>query len=278
MKSSLPSVSIVIPCYNDSKYIETAVESAYSQKLENLEIIIVDDGSDEKTKLVLQSLRSKINKIITQTNLGVSAARNAGIKESSGDYILVLDSDDFFEPGFCKKALRAFQTGDNVRLVTCYAKWFIDSTNYQIHKPAGGELKNFLYRNSALSNSMFLKKDWRKVGGYDESMKDGWEDWEFFIRLHKDGGNTIVIPEVLFHYRMKKKSKTSIANQNRYDLLNCILEKHSDLYKDRFSETITYLINELKKEEAARKRVQKKMDYKIGRFVLSPVRFLRSLY
>jgi glycosyltransferase involved in cell wall biosynthesis len=82
-------ISIVIPCYNDAEFIGQAVDSALNQTHLNKEIIVVDDGSNEETKIVLKSLKHKIDKLITQENLGQSTARNNGIKQANGSFILV---------------------------------------------------------------------------------------------------------------------------------------------------------------------------------------------
>ena len=97
-------VSIVIPCYNDKEYIEESVNSALNQSYQHFEIIIVDDGSDEKTKKVLSNLHHQKIKLITQVNKGLSAARNVGIAHASGDFILTLDADDFLENSFFLKS------------------------------------------------------------------------------------------------------------------------------------------------------------------------------
>ena len=89
-------VSIIIPCYNDAQYIEQSVQSALDQTYPYKEIIVVDDGSNVETKAVLKKLESKITLLITQENQGQSTARNVGIKATKGDFILVLDSDDYF--------------------------------------------------------------------------------------------------------------------------------------------------------------------------------------
>ncbi len=94
-------VSIIIPCYNTSQYIEQAVNSAKAQTGVQIEIIVVDDGSNQETKMVLRRIEGV--KLLTQKNLGQSAARNAGIKEASGKYIFILDSDDYVEPSFCQR-------------------------------------------------------------------------------------------------------------------------------------------------------------------------------
>ena len=185
-----PTISIVISCYNDADYIQQAVDSAYKQTWKEKEIIVVDDGSNERTKNILKELGRKIDVLITQENRGVSTARNAGISAANGDYILILDGDDYFEPSFCEKAINIIEKDSTVNLVTCFARWFSNEDEFQIFKPSGGFLKDYLKRSCALSNSIFRKKDWENYGGYDEKMINGWEDWEFFIRLHQNGGKT----------------------------------------------------------------------------------------
>ena len=98
-----PLISIIIPCYNDAKYIEQSVNSALNQTYSNKEVIVVDDGSNVETKQILKKLEPKLIKLITQENKGQSTARNVGINAAKGEYILTLDSDDYFEPTFLEK-------------------------------------------------------------------------------------------------------------------------------------------------------------------------------
>jgi hypothetical protein len=74
---------------------------------------------------------------------------------------------------------------------------------------------------------MFKKEDWKSVSGYDEIMRSGFEDWEFFIRLLTSGGTAFVIQKPLYTYRKREASTTTRANKARYDLLNFIFTKHS---------------------------------------------------
>ena len=99
--SNSPLLSIVIACYNDADYIEQAVTSALKQTYANKEVIVVDDGSNSETTAVLKKLEPKITMLITQENQGQSIARNNGIRQATGKYILNLDADDFFETSFC---------------------------------------------------------------------------------------------------------------------------------------------------------------------------------
>lgn len=270
-------ISIVIACYNDHEFIEQAVKSALDQTYKNKEIIVVDDGSNSKTKVVLKSLEPKINFLITQENKGTSAARNTGIEAATGEYILVLDSDDFFEPQFCEKAINIINEKPNTKLVTCFARWFWNDKNFQVFKPAGGDLKKFLVNSASLGNSLFRKTEWKEIGGYDQQMTMGFEDWEFFIRLHRNGGETYVIPEVLFNYRKKNNSRTTMANEHKFELLEYIYLKHADLYKKNFDLFIKHILNEFKKEEGEKIKNKNRIDFRLGKAFLRPLRFIKSL-
>lgn len=270
-------LSIIIPCFNDRKYIEQSVQSAINQTYVNKEIIVIDDGSNKETKMLLKRLEPKIDYLITQENKGPAAARNAGIEMTNGKYILTLDSDDYFEPEFCEKAVKIMEGSEGIKVVTCYARWFKENITSRIFKPEGGDLKKYLIKSRAIGNSLFRKKDWEAVGGYDEEMQYGWEDWEFFIRLHSDGGRTYVIPEVLFHYRDRTDSKTKKANKDRYGLLQYIYTKHAHLYQRNSDIFIPYLLEKLQQEEREKIKNLNLPETKIGRLLLRPVRFLRSL-
>jgi glycosyltransferase involved in cell wall biosynthesis len=275
LKKSL--ISIIIPCYNDFQFVESAVDSASNQDYRNIEVIVVDDGSDTKTKTILKRLEPRITKLITQENRGPSAARNAGINRASGEYILVHDSDDYFESSFCNRAIEVLQKNANVKAVTCYARWFQSDEKFRIFKPSGGDIKDFLIQNATLSNSMFRKTDWERVGGYDEKMRHGFEDWEFFIRLHANDGKTHVIPDILFHYRMRKDSVSKKANSRKYDLLKYIYQKHKSVYIQHYSLFIEHLLNRIEQEELNKLKKEEAIEFKIGYLLLQPFRFVKRL-
>lgn len=266
-----PKISIVIPCFNDAEFIGQSVNSALNQTYANKEIIVVDDGSDDQTKKVLQILSSKI-KLITQENSGTSTARNRGIKASQGDFILVLDSDDYFEPQFCEKAVELL-INEQAKIVTCYFRWINLNGKYKISLPSGGDLRTALIKNPAMGSVMFYRNDWRNVGGYDETMLRGYEDWEFYIRILENGGVAKVIPEVLFNYRNKPASRNKKANLKKYELLEYIYLKHSNLYKEHFPFFIKQWLDSVKKSEAFKQQVMDSVDYKVGNKILKPLRF-----
>jgi glycosyltransferase involved in cell wall biosynthesis len=275
---SLSLVSIIIPCFNDAQYIEQAIDSALNQTYTNKEVIVVDDGSNVETKAVLKKLEPKITKLITQENKGQSTARNVGINAANGNYILVLDSDDFFEPTFCEKAIEVFLEKRSVKLVTCEANLIYTDASIEIYKPNGGTISNFMYTNDALGTSLFLKEDWKSIGGYDETMRKGFEDWEFFIRLLKNGGTCFVIPEVLYNYRKRNDSTTNKANRIKYDLLNYIYTKHKEIYIADFDKFVSKLLELSNLQEKNKFKILKTIDYQLGQTILKPIRFIKSLF
>ncbi len=273
----IPKVSIIIACYNDPDVV-VAIKSAYNQTYLNKEIIVVDDGSNQQTVIALQSVREFIDNVITQDNQGQSIARNNAIKKATGEYILNLDSDDYFEPEFCMKAVAKFEENKDVKIVTCKARRFNKSVDIDVFTPLGGKLENFLFSNSALGSSMFTRVDWEQVGGYEEKLPVlGFEDWEFYLNLLKTGGVAYVLPEVLFNYQIRENSTTAKIKDFKLDKFKHIILKHSELYKENFEALVTNLIERLKTEEMEKIKNTKRIDFKLGKAFLRPLRFIKSL-
>lgn len=272
-----PLISVVIPCFNDAKYIEQSVLSALNQTYPNIEVIVVDDGSDAATKAALRKIESKVTKLITQENQGQSTARNVGIREAKGDYILTLDSDDYFEATFCEKAMEIIINNNKIKLVTCQANLFFEDGSSYVFIPKGGSIANFLFSSDALGTSMFKKIDWNDCGGYDERMRLGLEDWEFFIRLLKNGGLVEVIQQPLYNYRKRSNSTTSIANINKYKILSYIYQKHKELYIHNYDNFMVVLLNKFESLERENLKTFQKIDYRLGSILLKPLRMIKSL-
>lgn len=269
-------VTIIIACYNDPFVVE-AVESARNQTYPNKEIIVVDDGSVQTAAEVIQALSDKADKILVQPNQGQSVARNNAIKEASGTYILNLDSDDYFEPTFCEKAISEFAKDDKIKIVTCKARRFNEDGVIDIFTPRGGDLNQFLFSNAALGSAMFKKADWEETGGYEEKLPVlGFEDWEFYIQLLKKGGYAHVIPEILFNYRIRKNSTTDRIRFQKHEKFKYIIQKHSELYIKNFSGLLDELFNRLHGIENEKRKLKESPDFKIGNFLLKPLRALKK--
>src|SRR5262245_16864302 len=150
----MPLVSVIIPCYNDGSYLDESVSSIKAQTYSDIEIIIVNDGSDDES--TLQKLRSFNDPQITvlhKENGHLSSARNHGIRHAQGRVIVTLDADDKFERTFIEKGVKVLQDDVSVGAVTCYLKSF-GLKKYK-WKPLGGDIKNFLYRQESCASAMF---------------------------------------------------------------------------------------------------------------------------
>jgi hypothetical protein len=270
-------LSIIIPCYNDHLYLDQAINSAYQQTYDNKEIIVVDDGSNFTTKEIIKKIEHKIDLLISQENSGVSNAKNNGVKAASGKYILIHDSDDYFEPTFAEKAIEILRCRPEIKNVTCHARWFWNDKNFKIFIPEGGNIHRFLLFNASIGNSIFTKSRFLEINGFDENMEHGYEDWEFFIRLHKDGGDTYVIPEVLFHYRKKGNSRSTRAANYKFELLEYIYLKHQDLYVKNYNSFIKHLLHKIKIEEVGKNKNRNSLEFQIGKAILRPLRKIKNI-
>ncbi len=212
-------VSIIIPCYNQARYLHDAIESALAQTYKDVEIIVVNDGSVDHTSSVVKRYPSV--KLIEQQNKGLSAARNAGIKKAAGGWILTLDADDKIHKDFIKRTI-----GVNDIVSTSLQTFGVENKLWK-NPMANPGYDDFRKSNKINCCSLFKKDVWTISGGYDESMRDGYEDWEFWIRATKAGFNVTCVPEALFFYR--KHSRPSLydhAKKRHVSIMKYINQKH----------------------------------------------------
>ncbi|NEP84931.1 MAG: glycosyltransferase family 2 protein, partial [Okeania sp. SIO3B3] len=129
----MPCVSVIIPAYNRADLIGETVDSVLAQTHPDIEIIVIDDGSTDNTADVLATYGSAL-RVIRQANAGQQAARNAGIRAATGDYIAFLDSDDLWLPHRIEAQLQRFEEVPEAGLVYCDAAVFDDETGQTLHK------------------------------------------------------------------------------------------------------------------------------------------------
>jgi glycosyltransferase involved in cell wall biosynthesis len=271
-----PLVSVIIPCFNTWKYIDQAINSIVNQTYEHIELIVVDDGSNQKTKDVLNTLSVKIDVLIHQKNKGQSSARNEGVKNAKGDYILFLDSDDFFEPEFCELAVGRIKNNNEIKIVTCISNIIINNKTSSVFIPKGGALQNMILSNCAMGSCLIRKDDWQITGGYDESMRSGFEDWEFYIRILSLGGKVEVIDKVLFNYRKGHVSTTTKANAIKNELRYYIYTKHKEIFKFYFKQFVKQLLDENQAISNTLRKRENSKEFKIGKIVLYPFRIIKK--
>lgn len=228
-----PLVSVVIPCFNHEKFIAETIESAFRSIYHPIEIVVVNDGSSDNSEEVVCSLQNKYPnlKYISQNNAGPAAARNRGIRESAGKYILPLDADDLISKNYIEKAVEVLEDNPPVKLVYCNAEFFEERSGAWKLKPFS--LSSLATDNMIFCSAVYRKADWEASGGYDERMTWGWEDWEFWISLLKNGGGVVKLPITGFYYRVRKNSRRKTTNKDAKEkTIALINEKHNDfVYK-----------------------------------------------
>ncbi|MBK0371245.1 glycosyltransferase family 2 protein [Flavobacterium agrisoli] len=277
----MEKVSIVIPCFEQAEYLEEAIESVLNQTYQNWECIIVNDGSQDDTEIISKKWCKKDSRImyLYQENGGLSSARNFGIEKSNSDFILTLDADDKYHFSFIQKALLILKEKPEIGVVSSWVSRFKNEKEIAIIKPNGKVLEDFLFQNACNGTSLFRKVCWEKAGGYDENMKKGYEDWEFYIRVCKMGWEMYVLQETLFFYRQHAVSMRTDA-QNNYDMeiKKYIYQKHEALYKEHYSDLIDYFLKTIALEKKQNYKIQNRIDYRIGQLVLKPFRFIKAFF
>lgn len=228
----MPRVTIAVPCFNHGRYLDEAVDSILAQTYEDLEIVVVDDGStDPETKAILDRYDRPKTRVIRAQNGGPSAARNRAISEGSGEYVMPLDADDRIAPTYVEKAVRLLDEDPRLGLVYCLAEYFGERTGASEYVPY--ELSRMLRENMISNTAMFRRSDWQAVGGYCEAMRIGWEDWEFWLSLIERGCGVHRIPETMYSYRILGGSRNQDlhAQRSRTDaMLRVIVGRHVELY------------------------------------------------
>lgn len=180
-----PKVTIIIPCYNYGEFVEEAVRSALDQDTKT-ELIIVDDGStDLETIKVLNNLRARGIFVFRQSNKGLSSARNVGIKLTSAPYIVCLDADDIIAPSYCSTCLRVMEAHHDIGFVYTATRIFGNYNRLWSNLPYSA--LHFLIDNYIPYSAMFRRQVWEEVGGFDENMRYGYEDWDFWLSAIEKG-------------------------------------------------------------------------------------------
>lgn len=270
-------IAVIVPAYNYGNYLSECLESVLAQTYSNWECIVVDNGSTDNTPEVAKSFAAKDPRFVyvkTEQN-GVSFARNKAVELSSSEYILPLDADDKIAPGLLEKAEEVLRHRKDVKVVYCDAMLF-GASNGKWTLPEYS-LKNLLIENSIFCTALYRKSDFNVAGGYNLNMREGFEDWDFWIRMLKDDGKVYKIPEVLFYYRVKAASRNSQLNQEKQLLLRRrIVENHKELYEKYFP--TADLIFEYHSQNMELKNIKNSYNLKVGKMMLAPLRFVKSIF
>lgn len=233
--------TVIIPVYNQGVFLKDTLSYLKNQTIQNFKIIIVDDGSsDKETCAYLDSINDDMIHKVRQENKKLPAARNKGILLADTEYVWVHDADDYFEASFLEKALQIIKNDAQVGSVGCWGREFCGKriTENDHWEPLGGDVKNFLAGNNSISSAIVRKSAWEQVGGYDETMVNGYEDWDFWIKLTSSGWKIDIIPEVLFNYRVTEGSMVTKSDMIRPELVKHIVRNNKSVYEQNVIDVI----------------------------------------
>lgn len=252
----MPKVSIIIPCYNYAEFLEPALSSILCQSYPDWEVIVVDDGSADNSAETAENFFSKFPdrkwKLIRQENAGLPSARNAGIRESSGEFILPLDADDMLHPLYLERTVPVLIKTPGLGYVYVIADCFGDE-----HRTwTGGEFDfgKLLENNLMTCTTLYRKQAWLDAGGYNPNMKHGFEDWDLWVGMAEKGWFGRLLNEPLFLYR--KHGSTMLtetyANHDDWSRSRLILN-HPSLYPSDLVEKARFIIEKTAELEAVNK-------------------------
>lgn len=242
MKGDHIRVSVVIPCYNHGLFLEAAVDSVLAQQYGPLEIIIVDDGSDDPgTRHIIAQFKKEKTRIITIANRGLAGARNKGIEEAKGDIILPLDADDRIDGAYLRKGVALLDEDPEIGIVYSRARLFGAANGPWLLPPYS--LETMLLDNVIFCSALFRKVDWQRAGGYDIELVYGWEDYDLWLSIIKSGKRVVQLPEVHFYYRVAADSMVrSRKKSEKVASFKKIFFKHHQLFKDNIEVWLDRLV------------------------------------
>jgi glycogen synthase len=227
-----PLVSVVIPYFELESYVEETIASAVEQTYPEVEVIVVNDGSFRHEDGVLADLAERYPiKVLAQENSGLGAARNFGISQSRGRYVLPLDADDVAAPTFVERCVEVLEADDDLVYATSWSR-FIDEKGKPIagrladYAPIGNSGRGLETLNVAGSAEAVFRKRIFDLGHWYSTDLTSYEDWMHFRELDRAGLHGHVIPEVLLWYRVRTASMLRNVAHRAHDRLVGEMEAH----------------------------------------------------
>lgn len=217
--------SIIIPNYNQGQFLPEAIESALNQTYDDFEVIVVNDGSTDNS---LEIARKYPVKIIDQTNKGLASARNTGIMNSKGDYLLFLDADDILLEN-CLEVIARTIKETNSEIIAPSFKCFGLNNDQVILKP-NPTVEDFKIGNHVGYCSAIKRETLLEVGGYNPKMVWGAEDYDLWFDLLKRGKKITTIPEILWLYRIKASSMWTETQKHHKEYMEQIYKNHPQIF------------------------------------------------
>ena len=231
-----PLVTVAVPHYNLGRYLPEALASLAVQTHPTLEVVVIDDGSTDPRSLeIFEEMQDRYSRysFLCQTNAGIGAARNRGLREAKGAYFLPVDADNVARPDMVERFVAGIRRNPDLGAMTCYFLAFKDGVpptrepHLYAHRPTGGPHALACIRNVyGDGNAIFRTAALRAVGGFETDRDTSFEDWEAFVKLVHAGHGVGVLPERLFYYRHREAGFSRVTDdyRNRQRVLRQFLQ------------------------------------------------------
>jgi O-antigen biosynthesis protein len=223
-----PLVTVAIPHYNLGLYLPDTLKAIAAQTYPHLEVIVVDDGSTCPISVrVFNELRQLYPqfRFISQKNSGPGAARNRALGDARGEFFVSVDADNVPTPTMIERFVEGMAHNTDISVLTCFVKAFnheegIDAEVAEfVYMPTGGPFILSCFENVyGDTNAIFRTQDLRDAGGFETDPETFIEDWETFVKLAASGLKLDVIPEALFHYRLRGDNRSLAMSRNWSDI------------------------------------------------------------
>jgi glycosyltransferase involved in cell wall biosynthesis len=233
MVTGAPLVSIVITCFNYGRFLAEAIESALAQTYQPIEVVVVDDGSTDDSAAVAH--RYPVT-LVQQPNQGLSAASNAGIRGSRGEFVMRLDADDRLLPAYVEKTARLLIEQPDVHFVYTQVRYFgARSGTYPVEDFDPGSLTE---RNYVHASALMRRASFEAIGGYSRDMRGlRCEDWDLWLSFAERGWRGRLVHQQLLEYRqhaggsmVQIELRTLAGLRREIAIAHCLRRHHPRLF------------------------------------------------
>lgn len=228
----IPAVAVIVTCYDLGRYLDEAVASVRAQTFRDYALAIVDDGSTDKETLDRLSAHEQQGAyVIRSPNRGLPAARNLGIAHTRSRYVCSVDADDVLEPTLLEQSVAVLERDPSIAFVSHWLRTFGDET--WDWTPTDCGLPALLDINTVNGAALVRREVLEAIGGFDETMRSGCEDWDLWISIVQRGFPGMILPEFLFRYRRRRASMSRVMldGDTHPKLYRRIVEKHADSFR-----------------------------------------------
>jgi glycosyltransferase involved in cell wall biosynthesis len=212
-----PEVSVVVSLYNYADVVTDTLDSIVASDDVSFELIVVEDHATDDSRAVVQRFIDDhptvpITLIAKDANEGLAAARNTGFEHARAPLVMVMDADNMIYPTCLRRLADALRDNAGVDAAYAILEDFGDQRN--LRSALAWDVDRLCRANYIDAQAMLRRSMWQRLGGYraDDALVYGWEDWDLWLRLAADGGQAMLVTQILGRYRVQRGSMVGLTN------------------------------------------------------------------